>query len=162
MNTNPEIALATLRDAHRIAAMSRDYIEQGLGWRWRVARVQSAIRDASTNVIVAREQGRPIGFAIMEYQRDEAHLLLLAVEPSRRRVGIASNLIAWLESTAVTAGIGIIHLEVRRHNLAARTLYRKLGYNEVRVMRGWYRGVEDGVWLAKDLWLHAGAHYAGR
>lgn len=162
MNTYPEIALATLHDAHRIAAMSRDYVEQGLGWRWRVARVQSAIRDAGTNVIVARAQNQLAGFAIMEYKRDEAHLVLLAVEPSQRRIGIASNLIAWLESSAVTAGIGIIHLEVRRHNLAARALYRKLGYNEVRVMHGWYRGVEDGVWLAKDLWLYAGAHYADR
>ncbi len=162
MKTNLEISVARLRDARRIAEMSRDYIEQGLGWRWTPGRVLRALRDVNTNVVVASEQERLIGFAIMEYRRDEAHLVLLAVEPSRRRAGVGSALIAWLEATALTAGIGIIHLESRRRNLAARAFYRKLGYQEVRIIRGRYRGIEDGVWLAKDLWLHAGAHYAGR
>lgn len=162
MNTNCEIALATKRDAQRIAEMSRDYVEQGLGWRWRAERVLRALRDVNTNVIVARDQGRPIGFAIMEYRRDEAHVVLLAVEPSYRRTGVGSGLVGWLEATALIAGIGVVHLEARRRNVTARAFYRKLGYKEIRVMRNWYRGVEDGVWLAKDLWLRTGTRVAGR
>jgi ribosomal-protein-alanine N-acetyltransferase len=160
MSATPEIRLATARDAIRIAEISRDHIEQGLGWRWTPARVIRSMRDPSANVVVAVEQERLVGFAIMEYQQDEAHLVLFAVEPSARRAGIGSALIRWLETSALTAGIGVIRLEARVRNVAARAFYSRLGYREVRIMRGWYRGVEDGVWIAKDLWLRAGAHFA--
>ena len=39
------VRLARLADAPAIATMSRDYIEQGLGWSWTVGRVERAIRD---------------------------------------------------------------------------------------------------------------------
>jgi hypothetical protein len=48
-----EIRLATLSDAERIAVMSRDFIEHGLGWSWDAARVARRIRQRETNVVVA-------------------------------------------------------------------------------------------------------------
>jgi hypothetical protein len=33
-----------------------------------------------------------------------------------------------------------------------RAFYRKLGYREVQIVRGYYQGIEDAVRLAKDLW----------
>ncbi len=133
--------------------MSRDLIEHGLGWRWTPDSIRRCIRDASTNVAVAAtEQGGVAGFAVMRYRDDEAHLILLGVDPAFRRRGIASALIAWHEEAALTAGIGTVYVEARSTNVEARALYGRLGYHEVQHVRGYYSGIENGVRLAKDLW----------
>ena len=148
-----DIRLATLADAARIGEMSRDLIEYGLGWRWTPNSIRRCIRDPATNVAVAAtEHGSVAGFAVMRYQDEEAHLILLGVDPAFRRRGIASALIAWHETAALTAGIGTVYVEARATNAEARALYRQLGYHEVQFVRGYYQGVEHGVRLAKDLW----------
>jgi ribosomal-protein-alanine N-acetyltransferase len=149
------VELARPADAFRIAAMSRDYIEHGLGWKWTAARVLKCVRDPATNVIVVREGSGLIGFAIMQYKDDEGHLLLFAVDAARRRRAIGSALLAWLEATALTAGIGVIYLEARIRNSVAREFYRMHGYVEVARVPRMYRGIEDGVRIAKDLWAGA-------
>jgi ribosomal-protein-alanine N-acetyltransferase len=146
------IRLATPADARRIAGMSRDFIETGLGWRWTSDRVLQCMHDAATNVIVAEHAGRVTGFAIMEYADESAHLLLLAVQEPTRRRGIGAAMVAWLETTALIAGIGAIHLDSRAGNGNARAFYRALGYNEIKMIPRFYRGREDGVRIAKDLW----------
>jgi ribosomal-protein-alanine N-acetyltransferase len=159
MIASHEIRLATRADAARIGEMSRDLIEHGLGWRWTPSRIGHCLRDAATNVAVAVGEGeRVAGFAIMRYREHEAHLILLGVDPAFRRRGIASALVSWHERTALTAGIGAAYVEARASNEEARALYRKLGYREVQLVRGYYEGVENAVRFAKDLW--ASAHSA--
>jgi len=148
-----EVELARAADASRIAGMSRDFIEYGLGWKWTAARVLKCIRDPATNVIVVRDGGGLAGFAIMQYKDDEAHLLLFAVDAASRRRGVGAALLAWLEETALTAGIGVVYLEARERNAEARAFYRRHGYNEIARVPRMYRGVEDGLRIAKDLWV---------
>ena len=107
MSALPVIGLANVEEAATIALMSRQYIEQGLGWSWNVSRVEAAIRHAETNVAVMRaHDDEVIGFAIMQYGDSHAHLALLAVHPDHRRRGLAAALLTWLEKCADTAGIG--------------------------------------------------------
>ncbi len=75
------IRVAIPADASRIALMSRDYVEEGLGWGWTPARVARSIRDRATNVVLAEHRTELAGFGIMKYLDDEAHLLLFAVRP---------------------------------------------------------------------------------
>ena len=146
-----EIRLARAADAGRIAVMSRDFIEHGLGWGWHPARVARRIRDRSTNVVVAECATDIVGFAVMEYHDDDAHLLLFGVEPIYRNRGIGSSLLAWLETTATTAGVELIFLEARASNQAARSFYKARGYRELAVMPRYYSGREDAVRIGKDL-----------
>src|SRR6185503_3383158 len=99
------------RDAQPIAAMSRDFIESGLGWKYDAARVLRAMRDKETMAVVACEGGKGqtkgapggavagsvatsvAGFAIMEFGDERAHLVLLAVRPSHRRLGIGQRML---------------------------------------------------------------------
>jgi len=150
-----DIGLAHPDDAPRIARMSRDLIEHGLGWRWTPARVLRLVRDDSTNVAVAREGTRIEGFGIMRYRDEDAHLMLLAVDARRRRGGLGRALMEWLEETALAAGIGVVRLEARASNHPARAFYRRLGYVEAMHVRGMYAHDEDGIRLAKDLWACA-------
>jgi len=145
-----EIRLALPQDAVRIATMSRDYVEDGLGWGWTPARVLRSIRDRATNVVVAECGADLAGFGIMKYLDDDAHLLLFAVRPEYRRRGVGSGLVTWLESTATTAGIELIFLETRATNTAAREFYAARGYRELATLPRYY-GSEDAVRIGKDL-----------
>jgi [ribosomal protein S18]-alanine N-acetyltransferase len=147
------LRLADGDDVPGIARMSRDHIEQGLGWSWTSARVLRSLRDAQTNVVVAQGDARLLGFGIMKYHDDEAHLLLLAVRPDAVRRGIGSSLVAWLERSASVAGVRQVVLEARLTNQAARAFYARLGYHEVQTLPGYYQGREACIRFARDLWL---------
>jgi ribosomal protein S18 acetylase RimI-like enzyme len=151
MLAQPVIRLAGLADAAAIAAMSRDTIETGLAWTWRPERIAAAIRDPNTNVVVVGPPGALEGFGIMIYRDDDAHLVLFAVRADRRRQGIASAMLGWLEDVARTAGCRRIRLEARRDNVAGRNFYSEHGYHEQAIERNRYHAGVDGVRLEK--WL---------
>ncbi|HXI36466.1 MAG TPA: GNAT family N-acetyltransferase [Burkholderiales bacterium] len=142
------IRLAEPRDAQAIALMSRDFIESGLGWKYDAARVLRAIRDPDTLAVVACEgaksgaKGALTGFAIMEFGDERAHLVLLAVRPTQRRLGIGQRLLEWLLESARTAGLASVHLELRSSNDVARRFYRAMGFYETVLVPGYYRGGE--------------------
>ena len=139
------VRLATRADAAGIAAMSRDEIEQGLGWSWNEARVMAAIRNVDTNVAVMGEAGSLRAFGIMAYRDEAAHLLLFSVHRAHRRQGLGSTLLRWLEQVAVDAGIQRITMECRRDNAPARHFYAEFGYHELAINKGYYRSISGGV-----------------
>jgi [ribosomal protein S18]-alanine N-acetyltransferase len=145
------IRLAETRDAEPIAALSRRAIEDGLPWSWTPSRVNQAIADPNINVVVARISGAVVGFGVMEYEHDSAHLLLFAVDAPDRNRGLGSQLLHWLEEVATTAGIRKVHLEARTSNTAAISFYKKHGYVESSEVLGMYFGFEDGKRFVKQL-----------
>jgi len=68
LNSTIQISLALQQDAPRIAAMSRDLIECSLGWTWTQQRILRSIRDRNTNVAVAYDAAKLVGFGIMKYR----------------------------------------------------------------------------------------------
>jgi ribosomal protein S18 acetylase RimI-like enzyme len=147
----PSVRLATAADAPGIAAMSREYIEHGLGWSWTRERVLKAIHEPSTNVAVVQEEDRTLGFGIMQYGEERAHLSLLGIELIHRKRGLATLLLAWLEKSAIVAGIERIQLEARSDNAIALAFYSKQGYRQTGTIVGYYRGVLDAVRLEKQI-----------
>lgn len=145
------LRLGAAADAPVIGVMSRDLIETGLGWKWTPARIASQIRRRDTNVLVACEGPRPVGFSIMQFHEDTAHLLLLAVRRGCQRRGIGRRLLDWQHAAADVAGIATIQLEVREHNREARRFYRILGYEDVVLLQNYYRGKESAVRMARFL-----------
>jgi ribosomal-protein-alanine N-acetyltransferase len=145
------LRLATEADAPPIALMSRDLIEHGLGWSWTRQRVARSIAHRETSTVVACDEREVVGFAIMQFSDEHAHLSLLAVQPRRQRMGVGRRLIEWMEDSARVAGVSGIHLEVRASNLDARRFYRALGFQELALLPRYYKGVESAVWMARDL-----------
>ena len=146
-----DISLALPSDAMSIAQLSRDAIEYGLSWRWTARRVARSIRDSETNVVVARRSSAFLGFAILKYEEDESHLLLMAVSPLHRRQGVASVMLTWLEETIRAAGISSIQLETRSRNDEALAFYRRHGFQDAGLYPGYYEGVEDARRMVKDM-----------
>lgn len=139
-------------DAYEIATMSRCLIEVGLrGWSWHPERVVKAIRARNTTVVVAAVGDKLVGFAIMEFADTKAHLSLLAVKPTHQRCNIGRQLMAWLEESALTAGIATISLELRANNFGGRSFYHALGFREATYIAGYYQGTETALRMARDI-----------
>ncbi len=155
MICSEEIRLATFDDARCIAEMSKNLVESGLGWSWTSSRVAREIKAKNVNVIVAVKESIILGFAVMRYFDDEARLNLFAVHPKHRRKGIGGQMIQWLEEATLINGIGIVYLETRLSNEAARKFYESQGYEVVQRIPGYYRGREAAVRMAHDLWSDA-------
>ena len=146
-----DIRLATQADDGVIAQMSRDCIEHGLSWHWTAARVRQAIRDPATNVAVALRRDEVVGFGIMHYDDESAHLALFAVAPTHRHQRLGARLLAWLEQSARLAGMQHIDLEARADNRNALAFYASQGYVLRNTASGYYEGVVDAVQLRKTL-----------
>ena len=156
------IRLAQASDAQSIALMSRDLIETGLGWKYDAPRVLRAIRERETVALVAEVRGAVVGFAIMEFGDERAHLVLLAVQPVRRRRGVGRALLDWLVDSARTAGMESVHLELRAANAAARAFYRAMGFSETLTVPGYYRGREAALRMLRMLRQPGPASYTWR
>jgi ribosomal-protein-alanine N-acetyltransferase len=135
--------------------MSRQLIEHGLPWSWDEERVERVLRNRDCVVLAARDRRRLVGFAIMEFYAEHAHLNLLAVHPGYRRLGIGRQLLAWLEASARTAGIFTVNLELRAMNDGARRFYEKLGYSVAGHKPRYYGGREDALRMTHDLTVAA-------
>ena len=134
------LRLARTGDAPALAAMSRDFVEGGLAWRYVPGRIAALVGDAQTTVLVAAGDAGVQGFAAMQFGDEHAHLVLMCVRPARRRQGIGRGLLAWLTESARVAGMAAIHLELRTDNDAAHAFYRTLGFAESAVVPGYYEG----------------------
>src|ERR1700694_1681251 len=100
------LRLARQSDAPTLAAMSRDLIETGLGWHYRTERIGQLLGNADTVSLVACENARAAGFAIMTLGEERAHLVLLAVGADHHRRGIGRRMTQWLVRNAVGGGRG--------------------------------------------------------
>ena len=147
------LKLAAPADAAIIAAMSRELIEAGLPWTWTPERVARNLAQPDTLVLTARDGVPLVGFAIMQFGDERAHLSLLAVRPDCQRQGVGRRMLEWLTASALTAGIASIHLELRESNLGARRFYLQQGYAETVRIPGYYRGVETAVRMLREIRL---------
>jgi ribosomal-protein-alanine acetyltransferase len=149
--TNIRLGLARVDEAAAIAAMSRLLIEDGLPWSWTEQRVEHCLRNQDCVVLGARDRRRLVGFAIMEFYDEHAHLSLLAVQPGYQKRGLGRQLLEWLEASARTAGIFTVPHELRAGNDAARQFYERLGYREVGRKPAYYAGREDALRMRHEL-----------
>lgn len=156
-DSNLKFRLARTADCQAIAELARDRLERGLGWTWRPGRVQDAIIDPDTDVVVADDgYGRLQGVAMMNLGEENGHLTLLAVREACTGRGIGRQLVEWLETCARAAGLARITLEARESHLDCICFYRHLGYQRIGSVLGYYGGRETAVRLRKVLRSSAG------
>jgi ribosomal protein S18 acetylase RimI-like enzyme len=131
---------ALVSEAGSMAEMSRHLIEAGLGWRYTPQRIAALIRHAETIALVAHDTAGFQGFAVMQFSDEQAHLVLLCVQPALRQRGIGRRLMDWLLQSARVAGIESIALELRADNAAALAFYRRLGFAQTQLVPAYYEG----------------------
>lgn len=100
---------------------------------------------------VAEENGEVLGYAGMWNICGSADIMNVGVLKKNRCMGIAQRLLSAIEDYCLGNNVFEINLEVRKSNTPARNLYKKLGYNEIDVRKGYYDGKEDAVIMKKIL-----------
>ena len=79
----------------------------------------------------------------------EIQLINLAVQPRKRNRGFGHYLLTKMIEECISKGVPNIWLEVRRSNLAAKSLYEKLGFGAVGVRTRYYKDTnEDAIIMA--------------
>lgn len=139
------------RHAPAMARMSRDQIEQGLGWSWTPTRIAGQLQRLDGYGVLAIHQRQLAGFGLMRFGARRAHLLLLAVAPPHRRQGLGQRLLGWLEHLAQAMGNQEVTLELRATNQPARLFYQAQGYRAVARIPGYYQGREDALRMHRPL-----------
>jgi ribosomal-protein-alanine N-acetyltransferase len=86
-----------------------------------------------------------VGYLCRWLVADECHILNVAVRPIARRAGIAERLMEYAIDEAKREKARFVTLEVRRSNVAARSLYRKLSFEERRLRRNYYGSGDDAI-----------------
>ncbi|MBO0838282.1 MAG: ribosomal protein S18-alanine N-acetyltransferase [Actinobacteria bacterium] len=109
----------------------------------------------SRTYLVASEEACPLaGYAGMMFVPGgtQADVLTIAVRPDRWGRGIGSLLLGTLIDEARRRGCGEVFLEVRADNDRAHDLYRRRGFTEIGVRRGYYQpSGTDAIVMRKDL-----------
>jgi ribosomal-protein-alanine N-acetyltransferase len=89
-----------------------------------------------------------VGYAVLMPALDEVHLLDIGIATAHQRKGLGAELLDEMLVMARDKKFSRMLLEVRRSNFAANALYRKAGFAEIGVRRGYYpaaQGREDAI-----------------
>lgn len=89
-------------------------------------------------------QGRWLGYCVAMTGVDETHLLNLTVAPDHQRQGHALAMLDELVQWSRGRQAARLWLEVRASNLRAQALYRRYGFQEAGLRRGYYPAGPDG------------------
>ena len=99
---------------------------------------QEMLRNEYAYYVLAEKEEEVVGYAGMWLILDESHITNVAVLGSYRGSGIGEALMREIMRRASGHGARTMTLEVRVSNEPARNLYRKLGFREGGIRRGYY------------------------
>lgn len=102
-------------------------------------------------IVAINQQQQIVGFSIVQFIVDEAHLLNIAVEPTQQKQGIGKVLLDDVLVNSQQKKASTIFLEVRESNQRAIQLYQAAGFNEIGLRKNYYptaNGKENAVIMA--------------
>ena len=95
--------------------------------------------DSSDNILVVAEaEGNILGYVCMYVSIDEGEITNVAVDESSRKKGVGVALLKHVFEEAKENDVSRIVLEVRVSNSPAIGLYKKLGFEELGIRKGFY------------------------
>lgn len=89
-------------------------------------------------VIVFKPQKKVIGYLVFWQIKEQMQINNIAIHPDYRRMGIAEAVLHQVLSEVRMEGAKLVTLEVRPSNIAARTLYNKLGFDVLGIKEDYY------------------------
>lgn len=117
---------------------------------WSLTAVENQLKSESCIYTIIEENEAPCGYALGSIICGEAELYRIAVSDNFRRRGLGERLLsAFIEKCREREGEKIF-LEVRSRNAPAISLYKKAGFEEISVRKGYYVD-DDAVIFAKIL-----------
>ncbi len=120
---------------------SRSFFEKELATSQAACTVAVAGGDGRAAAIAPKILGSTVCWRVL----DELHLLNVAVHPEHRGGAIGRRLVEAVLDDGRQTGARVVYLEVRAGNVAARRLYRRLGFRDLGVRRAYYGPGQDAI-----------------
>ncbi len=137
-----QVRLREDADAEAITALEEECFTDA----WSPALMSQMFASEWDRIYVLEDEGRIIGYADVRNMYGDCDLMSICVTREARGRGGASLLMEYILEQAREDAARQILLEVRKSNAAAIGLYRKFGFEELGVRRGYYSNpVEDAV-----------------
>ena len=96
--------------------------------------------------LVAKRNDLLVGYTILSFALDEAHILNFCIDKDHRNLGFGDKMLDFLIAKSQSEGVGKIFLEVRPSNKKAIALYEKKGFEKIAKRPSYYKhtdGRED-------------------
>ena len=119
---------------------------------WTLDSIKNELNNSLAKYIIAQDLDTKevIGFVGVWIVAGEGDITNIAVSAKYRKHGIASNLLLNLFEVCKTFNCNDITLEVRASNTPAQNLYKKFGFNEEGLRKGFYQdNNEDAIIMWK-------------
>jgi [ribosomal protein S18]-alanine N-acetyltransferase len=125
-----------------IMAVMDSAFDPYFGEAWTAAQCLSTLSLPGSQLLIARHEHKVVGFTLSRAVVDEEELLLIAVDPSTRRIGVGRQLLNQLFVNAAGSARTKIFLEVREQN-QARHFYSEMGFKPIGLRPKYYKA-SDG------------------
>lgn len=97
------------------------------------------------------EDKKIVGYCGLWHILDEGHITNVAVKPEFRGKGLAQEIVAMLIEKSMKLGIKTFTLEARKSNQPAINLYKKFGFSEAGIRKGYYSDNNEDAII---MWRH--------
>jgi ribosomal-protein-alanine N-acetyltransferase len=141
---------ATMRDVDFLVALEKMAFSTDLLSR---RSFKDLIASRSADVLIAESAGKRLGYAVVLYRANASlgRVYSVAVEPGNLRSGIGSLLLRAAETACQARGLHRVRLEVEEGNVAAISMYTRLGYVLAGRTEGYYENGAPALRLEKHL-----------
>jgi ribosomal-protein-alanine N-acetyltransferase len=141
----------TIKDCDKVSEIER----ASFSMPWSRDNFEGSILQENYCLLVAvpdEDEEDILGYCCFYYVLDEAEIPNVCVREDSRGQGIAFTMMTELMERARTLEVKDMYLEVRKSNTPARELYRKLGFKDVGLRKGFYElPKEDAVIMRCNL-----------
>lgn len=104
-----------------------------------LSRASFAYHVRNNLLYIAEVDGKIIGYALALIKRKKAKLYSIGVSKAHRGEKIAEKLWEVIYEDLISRGFSCFLLEVRIYNEVAISLYKKIGFDVVKLLKGFYR-----------------------
>lgn len=124
------------------------------GDRWSIDAFRNELQNETGHYLVAKVDGKVVGYAGYWLILEEAHITTIAVHPDCRRHHYGEKLLMYLIEDGMRLGVKWVTLEVRVSNESAKQLYEKYGFQSLGRRKNYYQdNHEDAlVMWTENIW----------
>jgi len=150
MSESVKFRKMTIHDVNEVYEIEKQSFT--LAWT-KEAFEQEMLKNEFAYYVLAETQERVVGYCGMWLVMDEAHITNIAISPKERGRKFGEALMREAIETAKAQGAKLMTLEARVSNIAALNLYKKLGFQNGGIRKGYYTdNQEDAIvmWVNFD------------